>query len=168
MNISQDTINAVYEVVAECFQCNRKFDRMVSVLNTKFACNQSANLIHQHIAHFFPVFSDMCGEKLLERYNISVEYGATDEGKRDYDNVTQIINTGLDTVIDFQNMFAGAMLIALNNKDMQVYADMTELMQEINPIVEQMILLQDKVTLCYKDNIGGFDHDIKSFWVLGE
>lgn len=167
MNVSQNTQEALMEIIKQCFIENRYFDRLVSVLGVKFACNNMANLIHQNIAHYFPSLSDQIGELCLERYNISVEYGATPEGKQDYNSVTEIMQNIEDRIIDFQNMFIGVEKIAFENNDLQVFADLSNLMVGYSPIVEQAILLNDKMGYYGEDRIMAMDKDIRdSFWIL--
>ncbi len=167
MNVSDSTKNALYEMVSQCFQMNRWLDRWVSVLGVEFACNNSSNLIHQNIAHYFPQLSDKIGEKCLERYNITVEYGATDEGKQSYTSVEDMIQQMEDKIINFQNMFIGCLKLSFNNGDLQVYTDLSELLKGYNEIVEQTILLNDKIK-AYGSNVVAFDHDVETFWKLGE
>lgn len=167
MNVSDSTKNALYEMISQCFQMNRWLDRWVSVLGVNFACNNSSNLIHQNVAHYFPQLSDKIGEKCLERYNITVEYGATDEGKQSYTSVEDMIQQMEDKIINFQNMFIGCLKLSFNNGDLQVYTDLSDLLKGYNEIVEQVILLNDKIK-AYDSNVMAFDHDIETFWKLGE
>lgn len=165
MNINQMTIDALYEVIAECFKMNRFLDRLVSVLGVNFACNNTASKLHHSVAHFFPAFSDKIGESCLERYNITVEYGATPDGKQNYLSVQEMIQLVEDKAVEFQNMLIGAMKIAFQNDDLQVYSELVELIREYSPIVEQAILLNDKIGF-YGDDIMLFDSDVDKFWVL--
>ena len=168
MNISETTKNVLYEIIKQCFVENRKFDRMVSVLGVKFACNKSANLIHHGIAHLFPAISDTIGEKCLERYNIDVIYGETPDGAETFGSVGEIINEMERRIIVFQAMLMGACSIAQENKDINIYADMLDVLKDFNVIVEQAILLKDKYGFYGEENIMAFDHDIDDFWILGK
>ena len=165
MNVQQSTIDSIYELIKQCFVMNRKLDRMVSVMGVNFACNHSAEKYLLGIAHFYPQFSDFLGERCLERYNIDVQYGETPSGKEDYLSVEDIIQTMEDKVIEFQNMYMGAMKVAFDNNDLQVYSDLSDLLVDYNKIVEQVILLNDKIK-AYGSNVMAFDHDIDTFWVL--
>ena len=167
MIVSKQTIEALYELIKQCFVENRFLDRAVSVLGVKFACNQSAGLIHHGIAHYFPALSDKIGELTLERYNIPVAYGETPSGTDDYNSVAEIIHAVNRHVIDFQSMMMGVCRIALDDNDIHVYANLIELLRDVNHVVEQTILLSDKIDL-YGDNITAFDHDVKDFWILEE
>lgn len=164
MIVSKPTQDALMELIKQCFVENRKFDRMVSVLGVKFACNYSADLIHHGIAHYFPALSDSIGELCLERYNIPVAYGETPSGAENFDSVMAIIVEMRDRSIEFQTTFMGVCRIALDNNDFHVYADLIELLADYNRIVDQTILLADKIAAY--DNPVVFDHDIGTFWKL--
>lgn len=166
MIVSKQTQEALMEFIKQCFVENRKFDRLVSVLGVKFACNQSAALIHRDIAHYFPQLSDKIGELCLERYNISVIYGETPSGTEDYATVSDIMHTITDRTINFQSMFMGVAKIAFENNDLNVYSDLLHLLVDYNNIVEQAIILMDKID--NYDNVMSFDYDVNKFWVLGE
>ena len=166
MNVSDPTKQALYSLITECFQYNRWFDRAVSVLGVKFACNNVASKIHKSYAHWFPVASDFLGENCLETYNITVEYGATDAGKQDYETVTDMILQMQTKIIYFQNMISGVAKIAFENNDLNIYAEIMILLREYRPKVENMILINDKISYYKEDRIMEFDHDIETFWIL--
>ena len=166
MLVTQNTINAVTELIGECFKMNRHLDRLVSVLGVKFAYNQTAELVHRGIAHYYPALSDKIGELALERYNIPVYYAATPDGGQDYSSVTEIIKDLEKVNINFQAMMMGCAKIAFDNNDIHVYADLLDLLKDVNKIVEQVVLLSDKIDI-YGDS-PAYDHDIPDFWILGE
>lgn len=168
MIVSQQTQDALMELIKQCFVENRKLDRLVSVLGVKFACNQSANLIHHGMAHYYPSLSDKIGELCLERYNISVLYGETPSGVEDYNSVTDLIHMLERRVIDFQGVMMGVCKIAFDNNDINVYSDLLELLANYNNLVEQAILLGDKIDYYGEERIMSFDHDVDKFWILGE
>lgn len=169
MIVSRTTQDALMELIKMCFIENRVLDRLVSVLGVQFACNNSADLIHHGIAHYFPALSDNIGELCLERYNIPVEYGATPSAFENYSSVTEIISTLENRVIDFQTAFMGVCKIAFENNDIHVFADLQHLLEDYNKIVEQAILLQDKIAGYGENNRMSFDSHIKEhFWILGD
>lgn len=168
MNVNENTVNAIYILIKQCFEENRWLDRMVSVLGVNFVCNQSSNLIHHNIAHAYPKLSDKIGEMCLERYNIAVEYGETQEGKQNYASVSAMIQELENRSIDFQSMFMGVMKIAWDNNDLQIYSDLSDILSDYNFIVEQVILLNDKIQFYGENEIMKFDHDIDKFWILDE
>ena len=140
--VSKSTQEALMEFVKQCFVMNRFLDRAVSVLGVKFAMNQLADLVHHGLAHAYPNLSDTAGEKCLIR----------EINKR---------------TIDFQTLTMGVCKIAYNNNDLQVYADMLDILKKVNEYVTQTILLEDKIEV-YGNNIAAYDHDVKDFWILKE
>lgn len=165
MIVSKPTQNALMEIIKLCFTENRVLDRLVSVLGVQYAYNNTANLIHHSIAHYFPNLSDEIGEKCLERYNIPVLYGATPAGMENYTSVEEIIKTLEERMIDFQTYFMGVCKIANDNGDIQVYTDLLGLLAYFNRIVEQAILLSDKIDI-YGSNPSYDSHILNSFWIL--
>lgn len=166
MVVTQATIDAVTELIGDCFKMNRHLDRLVSVLGVEFAYNNTANLVHQGIAHYYPMLADSLGERCLERYNISVYYAATPEGGQDYTSVTEIIKDLEKVNIEFQTKMMGCCKVAFENNDIHVYAELLDLLEDVNKIVEQVILLSDKIDV-YKDN-PSYDNHVTGFWILGE
>ena len=165
--VSKPTQEALMEFVKQCFAMNRFLDRAVSVLGVKFAMNQLADLVHHGLAHAYPNLSDLCGEKCLEAYNISVIYGETPRGDEDYSTVSECIREINKRTIDFQTLTMGVCKIAHDNNDLQVYADMLDILKKVNEYVTQTILLEDKIEV-YGNNIAAYDHDVKDFWILKE
>lgn len=168
MIVSQMTENALMEIIQQCFIENRKLDRMVSVLGVNFVCPNISKKIHHKIAHYFPQLSDLIGEKCLERYNISILYGDTPDGKEQYSSATQLIEEMEKRIVDFQIMLMGVCKIAQDNNDFHIYSDLMDLLRDYNEIVEQAILLKDKIHQYGENRINSFDHDVDTFWILGE
>ena len=167
MIVTQATIDAVTELIGDCFKMNRHLDRLVSVLGVEFAYNNTANLVHQGIAHYYPMLADSLGEKCLERYNVPVYYAATPEGGQDYTSVTEIIKDLEKVNIEFQTKMMGCCNVAFENNDIHVYTELLDLLEDVNKIVEQVILLSDKIDV-YKDNVSYDAHISEHFWILGE
>ena len=168
MNVTKPTISALYDMIGQCFQYNRWLDRLVSVLGVKFACNNVSKLIHHNMAHAFPALADNIGEKCLERYNVPVEYQATPSGKQDYESVFEIMDELESKIIDFQNKFVGLLKVTFENNDLHVYAELMDMIKEVNKFVEQVILLNDKAKAYGEDGLMSFDaHVQEHFWILG-
>lgn len=167
MIVTQETQNALIELIGECFKMNRFCDRAVSVLGVKFVYNNTADLVHVHIAHYFPDLSDKIGELCLERYNIPVVYPATPAGMQDYSSAEDIVHDIEEKVIDFQAKFMGACKVAFDNNDIHVYADLLDLLEDLNKVVEQVILLADKIDK-YDGSMSYDSHVGQHFWILGD
>lgn len=164
--VSQPTQDALMELIKACFRENRVLDRLVSILGVKFVMNQTAEFLHLHVSHYFPILADRIGESTLERYNIPVVYGETPKADEDYTSVKECLEIVERRMIDFQAMMMGVCKIAFDHNDIQVYADMLDLLKEFNFYTEQAILLKDKIDAYGEDKIMAFDHDLKDFIIL--
>lgn len=164
INITQETINAVQEMVKESFLCNAKIDRLKSSLGVDLAYNNTANKIHLGIAHAFPIqLGDSLGD-LIEGYNQAVVYGNIPIQNRTYFSAKDALSDLLEIVLDYQNKLNKCSMIAFENMDIHTYSGLLDIVKGYSPIVEQCILLVDKINL-YKED-PSFDHDIDKFWIL--
>ena len=165
MIVTQATQNVIIELIGECFKLNRILDRQVSLLGVKFVYSNTAKLCHHYIAHYFPFLADELGEKALERYNIPVTYPATPAGMQDYSSAEELIHDMEEKIIDFQTKFMGACKAAFENNDIHVYTDLLDLLEDVNEVVEQVILLADKIDK-YNGSMS-YDSHVDKFWILG-
>lgn len=164
INITQQTIDAIQEMVRQSFLCNAQIDRIKSVIGVNLAYNNTANKIHIGIAHAFPVqLGDSLGD-LIEGYNESVLYGDIPKQDKIYTNVKDALYDLLDIVLDYQNKLNKCAMIAFENMDIHTYSGLLNIVNGYSPIVEQCILLVDKINL-YGDS-PNFDNDINNFWNL--
>lgn len=165
-NVTPQTHVAVQEMVWESFVANSKVDRMQSLLNAKFAYNNLANKIHHGIAHRYAgLFGDGIAET-IEIYNIPIEYGNIPPAKEDYGSVAAVLDALQELVVDYQNKLNMCAKIAHDNMDWHVYSALLPLIRDHNVVVEQSILLVDKIKL-YGDNPSFDAHVSNHFWVLG-
>ena len=164
INITQPTIDAVQEMIKESFLCNAKIDRLKSTLGVDLAYNNTANKIHIGIAHHFPIQEGDALGDLLEGYNQSVIYGDIPKQDKTYDTAKEALDDLLDIVVDYQNKLNKCSMIAFENMDTHTYIGILAVVNGFSKIVEQCILLVDKINL-YKDD-PSFDHDVDKFWIL--
>lgn len=164
MIVSQPTIDATMELIGESFKINRLLDRAQSVIGVKFVYPITAGLIHKGFAHWASGIADMIAEKCLERYNIPIIYYATPAGDKDYGSIVEAIKDVERIILEYQTMFMGCCKVALENNDIHVYADLLDMLEDVNEVAEQAILLGDKIEL-YGDR-PNFDQHVKGFWFL--
>ena len=164
INITQPTIEAVQEMIVQSFLSNAKIDRLKSTLGVDLAYNNTANKIHLGIAHAFPVqLGDALGD-LLEGYNQSVVYGNIPIQNKTYVNAKDALDDLLEIVLEYQNKLNKCSMIAFENMDVHTYSGLINIINGYSKIVEQCILLVDKINLYREDP--SFDHDIDKFWIL--
>ena len=164
MLVSENTQKILMRLIGDCYKENRYLDRLVSVLSVNFAYTHTSELIHKYIAHYFPKLADLIGETCLERYNIPVYYESTPEAGQNYASVEEIIEELEKHMITFQSTLMGACKIINENNDVHIYVELLEFLEDFNKIVEQAILLKDKIKIY--GTRPSFDRHINGFWIL--
>lgn len=166
--VSKNTAEALQEIITESFAMTAKIDRIRSILDTLFSCNNTSRLIHHCMAHMYSgYFADEIADLGLQGYDIAVEYGGIPKESKNYSSVKEIVEDLLENAVKYQTMLNGCYKISFDNNDLHVCADLIEIIKRHNNIVRQSIILVNKIDL-YGDNITAFDHDIKDFWILGD
>lgn len=166
MLVSQNTVNAVNELITQCFIENRMLDAIVDTMIVKLKYPLAAELVHLHLAHSFPLIADTLGEKCLQRYDISVHYGPTPEGVADYNSILEVCKAIETRMIDFQSMLIGACKIAQENGDLHVYVDLLDELEDFNEFVEQAKEITDQAERY--GNSPSFDKNFEKYWFLGK
>lgn len=166
MYITQVTQFTVQELISLTYINNARIDRMKSVLLAKFSYNETADIVHEFIAHYFSNgIGDALSEKCLERYNIPVVFGGIPRMDKEYGSVREILEELLTLAVDYQNALSKCIAVAIENNDRNISADLIDFMEDYNLIVDQCILLKDKIDL-YGDN-PSFDAHLKEhFFIL--
>ena len=166
MIVSQATVNAINELVTQCFTENRMLDAIVDTMIVKLKYPLAAELIHKDMAHAFPLIADELGEKCLQRYDISVKYGSTPAGVADYSSIFEVCQAIEGRMVDFQSMLIGACKIAQENGDYHVFVDLMDILEDFNPFVEQAMGILDQAKR-YGDS-PSFDKNFEKYWILGK
>lgn len=165
INVTHETHLAVQELISLSYVTNARIDRMKSVLVADLSYNETSDIVHQFIAHYFSNgIGDALSEKCLERYNISVIFGDIPRMDKVYNSVEEVLVELLDITTYYQNALSGCIKIAVENDDRNISSDLINFMQDYNQIVDQCILMVDKIKL-YKDN-PSFDAHIKDHFFL--
>lgn len=166
MYITEDTHRTIQELISLTYKNNARIDRMKSELLAKFSYNETAEIVHEWIAHYFSNgIGDALSEICLERYNIPVVFGGIPIMNKEYGSVTEILYELLELVKEYQFALSKAIEVAVKNEDRNISADLLDFMRDYNLIVDQCILLVDKIDM-YKDN-PSYDAHIKDhFFIL--
>ena len=165
INVTHATHMAVQELISLSYVDNARIDRMKSVLVADLSYNETSDVVHKFIAHYFSNgIGDALSEQCLERYNISVIFGDIPRMDKVYSSVEEVLDELLELVTDYQNALSKCIAIAVENEDRNISSDLLEFMRDYNQIVDQCILMVDKIRL-YKDN-PSFDAHIKQHFFL--
>lgn len=165
MLISQETSEAIDELVGAFFDLNRTTDRMVTVMQNVFAMPNAADIIHHRIAHLYPLVADLFTE-IKDRYNLTSVYPETHRDSRDYSNLEEMFVTLLRENEEVYKMIKMLDDIAHRNGDFMVHADLVGIMQKFNILFGQIVTLRDKAVQM-PTNYDDFDRHIESWKIDG-
>lgn len=162
--ISERTIKEINHLSQQCFWLNRVVDRAVSVLSVGFSCSKASEILHEGLAHKYPLLADDVNS-ILDMYNEGIVYLETRRDDRDYEDLSEIFQTILDENIRLYDLARSVYKVANEEGDFNVSAHMSEFMRKLNKFMNQVILLRDKAVLMNNDP-AMFDFAIPTFFVL--
>ena len=164
MLISTETEEKINLLIQAMFNHNRTWDRFLGVASVNFVLDNFVRIFHGGLAHKYPLFADEFSDILL-RYNIAPKYYETKRDIRDYANMLDFFETNLKEHEETYNLIKEAINTAVVNGDLNVEADLKQLLRIWNKFMEQAILLRDKAEV-YKDNVALFDGFAEQFYIL--
>lgn len=164
MLISTETEEKINLLIQVMFNHNRTWDRFIGVASVNFVLDNFVRIFHEGLAHKFPLLADKFSDILL-RYNIAPKYYETKRDTREYVNMLDFFETNLKEHEETYNLIKEAINTAVVNGDLNVEADLKQLLRIWNKFMEQAILLRDKAEV-YKDNIALFDGFAEQFYIL--
>ena len=165
MSISQRTSESLDLLVGKAFDLNRSFDRAVSIMQNKWCMPNAADIIHHKLAHLFPLLADIISG-FKDSWNITTVYPETHEDKRDYSNLSIMMTTLRDEVLDFYTMIKMVYSVAEEENDFNAMAMLIEFMNKITIVVAQMYTLKDKAEQM-PSNFDMFDNHISEWGING-
>lgn len=164
MLISKETIKEINLVSQQCFWLNRVVDRAVSVLSVTFGMSLTSKVLHQGLAHKYPLLADSVNE-ILDMYNELVSYLETPADTRDYEDVVELFQTILDENIKLYDMIGNAIFVSREMKDFNVEAHLLDFLEDVNEYIAQAITLRDKA-VSLKDNVEMYELLIDKIFTL--
>lgn len=164
MLISEKTIFAINDLSRQCFWINRVVDRAVSILSTDFACSQASKILHEGLAHKYPLLADKVNE-ILEKLSEDIVYLETPKDDRVYDDLTAIFQSILDENVVLYERTKKVYDVAIQEGDIHVVSHILEVMEDITNFLAQTSLLRDKAEQM-NDEPAMFDLTIPTFFTL--
>jgi len=161
--IPQELNSKLDEIVTKCFEGNRISDRGMSVLGVKFAMNNTENLLHEHLAHYFPVLADKVSSYQGSRNCLTV-YGLTPEDSSDYETPLAFFEKLLEYMMDLESSIGDAIELAKDD-DHATFSFLVGFLNDIVKVTNQCLLLVDKAE-AYGEDIMAFDRGIELFVIL--
>lgn len=165
MMLSDKTSEALDYLVGAYFDLNRTFDRAVSVMEVKFAMPNAANIIHYRLAHLWPLMADVVSD-FKHQWNVTTVYPETHRDARDYQNLEDMMAALLKETLDVYEIIKQAYAIAKEESDFNANAMLQELMRDMNKVVAQVVVLDDKAKQIPTD-FDNYDRHIDSWGIVG-
>ena len=164
MLINERTIKEINLVSQQCFWLNRVVDRAVSVLGVKFGMPITSKILHQGLAHKYPLLADNVNE-ILDMYNELVDYLDTPADTRDYEDIVELFQTILDENIKLYDMTRNAIFVSRETRDVNVETHLLDFLEDVNEYIAQTITLRDKA-VSLKDNVEMYELLIDKIFTL--
>ena len=165
MMLSNKTSEALDYLLGAYFDLNRTFDRAVSVMEVKFAMPNAANIIHHKLAHLWPLMADVVSD-FKHQWNVMAGYPETHRDARDYTNLEDMMGVLLKETLDVYEIIKQVYAIAKDEHDFNTNAMLQNLMQDMNKVVAQVIVLDDKAKQMPTD-FDNYDRHIDSWGIVG-
>ncbi len=164
-----NTKSALEAIIKKCFENNRLVDRMVSLFTVKFVMPNTSAIIHQKIAHYYPILADDITNYMAQR-NCTTVYGETMAGNQDYSEPIECFNRMLEINLDLEDTVKDAIIVCEENGDYTTKVFLDGFLRNLIPLTDDLLLLVDKATMysnAHKD-LMAFDYEINRFWKRGE
>lgn len=163
--LADKTSEALDVLVGACFDMNRSTDRMVSIMQNVFSMPQAAEIIHKNHSHLWPLIADLISE-FKDQYNIPTYYPETHGDKREYSNLSDMMETYLSEVSDLYEMVKMTYRVAKENDDLNACAFLMSFTRILTIMMGQVITLRDKAVQMPTD-YDSYDRHISSWGIDG-
>lgn len=164
MYISKETCKDLDILYSQFFNLNSLFDRAVSVMLNDWAMIQASDIIHHKLAHLFPLLADMVSE-IKDNYDESSVRLAVEAHTETYDGLSDMFDRLLDECVATYEMIKLVNKGALERGDINVHADLMQLLCLYNKIIGQVLTLNNKAHQI--DRFDVFDNDIIHWGIVG-
>lgn len=164
MLISDRTKHAIDLCVQRMFYMNRVMDNLVSNMAVNWSMYKAANLVHENLAHLYPLIADKFSE-IQQKFNKRTFYLETPADTTEYSTMSDGFQRALDELMISNDTIIDAIEIAREEGDINVKILLEDILEDMAPVIEQHILLVDKAKQ-YGDNYTSFDKQIDAFFFL--
>lgn len=143
MYLSNKTSEALDEIVGGFFSLNRSFDRAVSVMQNKWAMPQAADIVHNNLAHLFPLLGDVVSS-FKDNWNVDTIYPETHRDARDYKDLSDMMSTLERECGEVYQMIKLTYQVAKDEGDINACAMLFGLVEKMTKVMGQVLTLKDK------------------------
>lgn len=164
MYISKETCKDLDTLYGQFFNLNSLFDRAVSVMLNDWAMVQASDIIHHRLAHLFPLMADMVSE-IKDNYDESSVRPEVEAHTETYSGLADMFDRLLDECMATYDMIKLVNKGALERGDLNVHAELMELVRSYNKIIGQVLTLNNKAHQI--DSFDTFDAHIDDWGIVG-
>lgn len=135
MRITLDSYNNMNNIIAMCFNANAIVDNLAYNLDYYYY-NNIAEVVHHHVAHIMPQWSDLFSEKLLELSGRPIRKDINGY-EEDYKDLKDIFKVLLNTLMDLRRSVQGLIESADMDGDDEVRIFAEEFLMIMSPYIKQ-------------------------------
>lgn len=165
MLINEQTSKELDILYGQFFNLNSGFDNAVSFMLNEWAMVQASEIIHQNLAHLFPLLADKVSE-IKDDYDERSIRPVVSEHAESYDNLVDMFDALLEECTATYEMIKIVNNTAVENGDFNVHVGLISLMQDYNKVIGQVITLDNKAHQLVDDFIS-FDTYVKDWGIAG-
>lgn len=166
--INDKVSKSLNDLVRLCFESNAKVDRIVNLLDCKFNMPKTSNLLHQKLAHAYPViFADKLTDYGLLRNNDS-NYGNIPVIDKNYETIIQMFEDILEIQMNIEEQVKNTIDISDEERDYSTrifienfYVDIV-----VKYTKQALILLKAIKDFDEKDILPLFDSNIENYMII--
>lgn len=165
MLINEKTSKELDILYGQFFNLNSAFDNAVSFMLNEWAMVQASEIIHQNLAHLFPLLADKVSE-IKDDYDERSIRPVVPEHAESYDNLVDMFDALLDECKATYEMIKIVNSTAVESGDFNVHVGLISLTQNFNKVIGQVITLNNKAHQLVDDFVT-FDAYIEDWGIVG-
>ena len=165
--IKDNLNNFLSLIVTKLFEGNRIIDRGMSILDVKFAMNNTVEFLHPKLAHLFPLKADNISEYQSSRNCLTI-YGQTPLDDSDYIVPLDFFIKMLQYQQELESVVSEGIDLCKDEDDRMTKVFLESFLLGLIPITKQISLLIDKSEAYGNDSksLMDFDHNVEDFIIL--
>lgn len=165
MLISKQTSDDLDILYGQFFNLNSLCDNAVSYMLNEWAMPNANNIIHHKICHLFPLMADDISA-IKDNYDMRSIRPEVPEHSETYSNLAEMFDRIYDEMEATYTMIKMANKTAMENGDINVYADLVGFISKFNIVIGQIITLMNKAHQMPND-YDTFDNRIDKWGING-
>lgn len=165
MLINEKTSKELDILYGQFFNLNSAFDNCCSFMLNEWAMVQAESIIHNKLAHLFPLLADKVSG-IKDDYDMRSIRPAVPEHSETYENLVDMFDKLLDECSATYEMIKIVNKTAVEAGDFNVHVGLVSLMQDYNKVYGQVLTLNNKAHQLV-DDFETFDAHIEDWGIVG-